>query len=218
MDGRTPPAEAGRAEEVGRSAQKRRAILDAATAAFLRNGYLGTSMDEIAAEAEVSKQTVYRQFGDKEALFTEIVLGTIDQVGEPFFAGIETLDDFVDLEADLRETAARLVSIVRNPRLLQLRRLVIGEAGRFPELGRTYYERGPGRSTEGLASRFRRLAEKGVLRVEDPELAAQHFNWLVLSIPLNRAMFSIEEKFTEAELRRYADEAVRVFLAAYAQP
>ena len=46
-------------------------------------------MDEIAAEPECSKQTVYRQFSDKERLFTEIVLGTIDQVGEPFFTGIE---------------------------------------------------------------------------------------------------------------------------------
>jgi TetR/AcrR family transcriptional repressor of mexJK operon len=218
MEGRTPSVEAGRPEDIGRSARKRRAILDAATAAFLRNGYLGTSMDEIAAEAGVSKQTVYRQFADKEGLFTEIVLGTIDEVGEPFFTGIETLHDSEDLEADLRQIAVQLVSVAGNPRLLQLRRLVIGEAGRFPELGRRYYERGPGRSTEGLASRFRRLAEKGLLLVNDPELAAQHFNWLILSIPLNRAMFSVEVDFTAAELRRYADEAVRVFLAAYGQP
>jgi AcrR family transcriptional regulator len=136
-------APAGEAEELGRSAQKRQAILDAATGAFLRNGYLGTSMDEIAAEAGVSKQTVYRQFTDKKALFTEIVLGTIDQVGEPFFSGVGTLDDPEDLEADLRQLARRLISVVRDPRLLQLRRLVIGEAGRFPELGRTYFERGP---------------------------------------------------------------------------
>jgi TetR/AcrR family transcriptional regulator, mexJK operon transcriptional repressor len=218
MEGRTPSVEAARPEDIGRSARKRRAILDAATAAFLRNGYLGTSMDEIAAEAGVSKQTVYRQFADKEGLFTEIVLGTIDEVGEPFFTGIETLHDSEDLEADLRQIAVQLVSVAGNPRLLQLRRLVIGEAGRFPELGRRYYERGPGRSTEGLASRFRRLAEKGLLLVDDPELAAQHFNWLILSIPLNRAMFSVEVDFTAAELRRYADEAVRVFLAAYGQP
>ena len=208
---------AGPLTAVGRSAQKREAILDAARTAFLRNGYLGTSMDEIAAEAGVSKQTVYRQFTDKEGLFTEIVLGTIDQVGDPFFTGIETLDDSEDLEADLREIAGQLVGVV-SPQLVQLRRLVIGEAGRFPELGRTYYERGPGRSAEGLASRFRRLAEKGLLQLDDADLAAQHFNWLVLSIPLNRAMFGVEEEFTAAELRRYADEAVRVFLAAYGQP
>jgi TetR/AcrR family transcriptional repressor of mexJK operon len=215
MDARSLPTRAAPPEE-GRSAQKRKAILEAATAAFLRNGYLGTSMDEIAAEAEVSKQTVYRQFADKESLFTEIVLGTIDQVGEPFFGGIESLDGSDDLGADLREIAGQLTGIL-TPQLLQLRRLVIGEAGRFPDLGRAYYERGPGRSTGLLASRFRSLAEKGLLRVDDPDLAAEHFNWLVLSTPLNHAMFSVEVNFTPAELERYADEAVRVFLAAYGQ-
>jgi TetR/AcrR family transcriptional regulator, mexJK operon transcriptional repressor len=101
--------------------------------------------------------------------------------------------------------------------LLQLRRLVIGEAGRFPELGRTYYERGPRRSTDTLASQFQVLAERGLLRLDDAPLAAQHFNWLVLSIPLNQAMFSVDLDFSPAELDRYADEAVRIFLAAYGQ-
>jgi TetR/AcrR family transcriptional regulator, mexJK operon transcriptional repressor len=207
-------AEQGGVEE-SRSARKRQGIIEAATAAFLRNGYLGTSMDEIAALAGVSKQTVYKQFADKERLFTEIVLGTIDHVGEPFFGGIGALEDGDDLEADLRNVAGRLIRVVSDPQLLQLRRLVIGEAGRFPELGRSYYERGPGRSSEMLASQFQVLAERGLLRLEDAQLAAQQFNWLILSIPLNQAMFSVDLDFTQAELDRYADEAVRIFLAAY---
>ena len=215
MESRSVANRTDRPDEGGRSAKKRRAIMEAATAAFLRNGYLGTSMDEIAALAGVSKQTVYKQFADKERLFTEIVLDTIDQVGEPFFGGIEALDETEDLEGDLRELAGQLISVVRDPRLLQLRRLVIGEAGRFPELGRTYYQRGPGRSTETLATRLQHLGERGLLRLDDAELAAQQFNWLVLSIPLNRAMFSGEVDLSAAELEHLADEAVRVFLAAY---
>ena len=202
-------------DDTGRSARKRRQIVEAAAAAFLRNGYLGTSMDEIAALAGVSKQTVYKQFADKERLFKEIVLDAIDRVGEPFFGGIDALEDTEDLEADLRKLAGQLMSVVRDPRLLQLRRLVIGEAGRFPELGRTYYERGPGRSADTLASQFRALAARGLLRVDDPTLAAQHFNWLVLSIPINQAMFSVDVDFPPDELDRYADQAVRIFLAAY---
>jgi TetR/AcrR family transcriptional regulator, mexJK operon transcriptional repressor len=210
-------AETGGPEDAGRTARKRQGIAEAATAAFLRNGYLGTSMDEIAALAGVSKQTVYKQFADKERLFTEIVLGIIDQVGEPFFGGIDALEDTEDLETDLRKLAGQLITIVTDPQLLQLRRLVIGEAGRFPELGRSYFERGPGRSTQTLASRFQLLAERGLLRLDDAHLAAQHFNWLVLSIPLNQAMFSVDLDFSPAELDRYADEAVRIFLAAYGQ-
>jgi TetR/AcrR family transcriptional repressor of mexJK operon len=215
MESRATATPTSGLEEASRSARKRQGILEAATATFLRSGYLGTSMDEVAALAGVSKQTVYKQFADKESLFTEIVLGTIDQVGEPFFGGLDTLEDSEDLETDLRRIAGQLISIVADPRLLQLRRLVIGEAGRFPDLGRTYYERGPGRSTEKLASRFRVLAERGLLLLDDAGLAAQHFNWLVLSIPLNQAMFSVDLDFTPAELDRYADEAVRIFLAAY---
>jgi TetR/AcrR family transcriptional regulator, mexJK operon transcriptional repressor len=208
-------AEKGDAEEASRSARKRREIVEAAITVFLRNGYVGTSMDEVAALAGVSKQTVYKQFGDKERLFTEIVLGTIDHVGEPFFGGIGALEDGDDLAAELRTVAGRLIGIVTDPRLLQLRRLVIGEAGRFPELGRTYYARGPGRSVATLAPRFQALAERGLLRIDDPQLAAQQFNWLVLSIPLNQAMFSADADFSRDELDHYADEAVRIFLAAY---
>lgn len=66
--------------------------------------------------------------------------------------------------------------------------LVIGEAARFPELGRTFYERGPERTIETLAAVFECLAERGALEVDDPRLAAAHFNWLAMSIPLNQAM------------------------------
>ena len=104
---------------------------------------------------------------------------------------------------------------MEDHRLLQHRRLVIGEAERFPELGRAYYERGPGRTADVLSTRFGHLAERGLLRVDDPSLASQEFVWLVLSIPLNRAMLSRGERFTDEELRRYADEAARVFFAAY---
>ena len=100
--------------------------------------------------------------------------------------------------------------------MLQLRRLVIGEASRFPELGRVFYEQGPGRTIAALAAAFERLAARGVLQLDDPLLAAAHFNWLVLSIPLNQAMLlGTDEPASAAELDRYADAGVRVFLAAY---
>ena len=93
---------------------------------------------------------------------------------------------------------------------------MIGEAGRFPELGRFFYERGPGRTIAALATAFERLAERGQLRVEDPLAAAAHFNWLIMSTPLNGAMLLGDDSPPSAEeLARYADTGVRVFLAAY---
>jgi TetR/AcrR family transcriptional regulator, mexJK operon transcriptional repressor len=198
-----------------RSARKRRAILEAARTAFLRNGYLGTSMDEIAASAGVSKQTVYKHFADKERLFVEIVTSTVDEVSDPVYQEVGELDTSADVASDLRELARRLLERVMQPRLLQLRRLVIGEAGRFPELGRVFYERGPGRTIGALAATFARLAAHGKLRVADPEVAAEQFNWLVMSAPLNEAMLlGTDEPLESAAVERHVAEAVRTFLAA----
>jgi TetR/AcrR family transcriptional regulator, mexJK operon transcriptional repressor len=202
-------------EENGRWVRKHRAILDAATAVFLRHGYLGASMDEVAARAGVSKQTVYTHFADKERLFTEIVAATVDEAGDLVHAEVRQLRDSGDLEADLRDLARRQLRLVMQPRLLALRRLVIAEATRFPALGRTFYERGAGRTVAALAETFARLAARDLLDVDDPLLAATHFNWLVMSAPVNQAMLLGRDDPDPAELDRFADGGVRAFLAAY---
>jgi TetR/AcrR family transcriptional regulator, mexJK operon transcriptional repressor len=193
--------------------------VEAATEVFLRNGYCGTSMDEIAARAAVSKQTVYKHFADKESLFAAIVTAAVDAAGDPVFGDATALATSDDLATDLRALARRQLEQVVQQRLMQLRRLVIGEANRFPELGRAFYERGGGRSTAALAAAFERLTSRGLLRARDPELAAAHFNWLVMSAPVNRAMLLGDDGIPNAaELDRYADGGVRAFLAAYGPP
>lgn len=173
-------------------------------------------MDEVAALAGVSKQTVYKHFADKERLFVEIVTATVNEVSDPVHQEVLALRDDGDVEANLRDLARRQLRSVMQPRLLALRRLVISEAVRFPELGRTFYERGPGRTIEALATAFERLAERGVLRLEDPALAASHFNWLIMSAPINEAMLLGHDGAPpQAQLKRCADSGVRAFLAAY---
>jgi AcrR family transcriptional regulator len=199
------------------SARKRRAIQDAARTLFLRNGYAGTSMDDIAALARVSKQTVYKHFADKQRLFTEFIAHDIAQVKGSTHALIEEMPNTQHLEQDLREFARQHLADVMEPQLLRMRRVLIGEAERFPELAQAWYENGPERSCAIFAGWFSTLDRRGLLRTPDPMLAAQHFNWLILSIPLNKAMASPSEQplFTRAELNHFADEGVRVFLAAY---
>jgi hypothetical protein len=105
-----------------------------------------------------------------------------------------------------------------TPALMQLRRLVIAESARFPELGRKFYEQGPGRTIAALAAAFERLAARGLLAVDDADLAASQFNWLVMSAALNQAMLLGRDHAAtkrELELERYADDGVRTFLAAY---
>ena len=179
---------------------------------FLRNGYLGTSMDEVAALAAVSKQTVYKHFADKESLFSEIVTGTVDEVGDPNTRRCSTSRQRRPRGRPARPRAPAAPRVMQ-PRVLQLRRLVIGEAGRFPQLGRSSTSAARGARSQALAEAFERLAPEGKLKLDDPALAAAHFNWLVMSIPLNQAMLLGEDE--QPDLDRYADEGVRVFLAAY---
>ncbi|MEV8420422.1 TetR/AcrR family transcriptional regulator [Streptomyces niveus] len=202
-------------EPGGRSARKHQAIMEAATAAFMAKGYAGTSMDDIAKLAAVSKQTVYKHFADKEKLFAEIILATTDRVDAmiDLVAGIPT--DADALEENLLRLARQFLTALTQPQVLQLRRLIIANADTFPDLGAAWYEQGFERVLATLAATFQRLADQGLLRIDDPLLAANHFSGMLLWIPVNKAMFHGGPQHTQAELDHYADEGVRVFLAAY---
>jgi TetR/AcrR family transcriptional regulator, mexJK operon transcriptional repressor len=207
----------GVGNEEGRSARKRRLIMESATTLFLRNGYQGTSMDEVAALAAVSKQTVYKNFTDKEGLFSEIIMSVTTTVDAFIKLIADKLHNSEDLAADLPALARQYLHSVMRPQVLQMRRLLVGEASRFPELARTYYEQAPERVLTALAPELKHLDERGLLRVDDPALAAKHFAFLVLGVALDKAMFFGDTPaFTEEELNHLADEGVRVFLAAYA--
>ena len=199
-----------------RYARKHAAILRAGRDVFLANGYLGASMDAIAARARVSKQTVYSHFADKERLFIEIVTATVDAVSDPVHAEVLALRDSGDPRRDLTDLARRQLAGVMAPELIALRRLVIAEAPRFPELGQAFYERGPGRTMSALGDAFTCLHERGALNAPDPERAARHFNWLLMGEPLNRAMFDRQAgQLGDDAIAAWASDAVDAFLAAY---
>jgi TetR/AcrR family transcriptional regulator, mexJK operon transcriptional repressor len=198
-----------------RTQRKKQAIVDAATLLFLQQGYQGTSMDQIAAAAAVSKQTVYTQFNDKERLFSSIVLG-ITERAEAIAA---TIDDLFEEIAELDDGLTRLARVysaaVVHPQVLQLRRLIISEADRFPDLAQTYFERAPGRGLEAIAAGLGRLAERTRLRIDDPATAAVHFAYLVLGPIIDKALFHPNSKIGDAEIAHYSDAGVDAFLAAY---
>jgi TetR/AcrR family transcriptional repressor of mexJK operon len=200
----------------GRSARKRQAVLHSARQLFLEKGYSGTSMDEVAALAEVSKVTIYKHFSDKHSLFVAVVTEAIDDAKAGSQTLVDQLGSSTDVERDLRDFARRHVALVTQPHLIQMRRMIIAEAHRFPGLAKAWHRIGPERAHATLASQIDRLVERGLLDAPDPLLAAQLLNYLILSVPLNDAMFTGRDKpYTRRYLNRYADEAVRVFLAAY---
>jgi AcrR family transcriptional regulator len=176
-------------------------------------------MDEVAAAADVSKVTIYKHFSDKQTLFTAVVTDAIDEAKAASLTLVDQLGVSTDIDSDLREFARRHVALVTQPHLVQMRRMIIAEAHRFPDLARTWHRSGPQRGHVTLAGQIDRLVDRGLLDAPDALVAAQMLNYLILSVPLNEAMFTTRAKpFSRRYLYRYADEGVRVFLAAYGRP
>jgi TetR/AcrR family transcriptional repressor of mexJK operon len=202
----------------GRTARQRQAIVTAAREVFLRHGFVGATMDQVAAGASVSKQTLYKQFTDKQNLFAEVVLETIlTDLFERLSGAADTLESSTDVREGLRALADGYLHGLLQPEVIRLRRLVIGEADRFPDVGRAWFDQGFERTLVLLGESLQRVAERGQLRkLDDPTMAAYHFAGLVMYQPMNQALFTgTEPRRSEAELRRIADAAVDVFLAAY---
>lgn len=198
-----------------RSATKRAAVLGAATDLFLTLGYDRTTMEQIADRASVSKPTVYRFFGDKEALFAEVVLETLDRSGTPFRASLQKLSTSRNVERDLNRVARDYIAMVTQPSVVGLRRLVIGASTQLPHIAAAYYRRAPDQTLRALEDALDGLNRRGALRIEDPSEAAAHFAMLVIGRALDKSLFCPDRPFTAAQLREHARTGVAVFLSAY---
>ena len=202
-----------------RITRSRALIMGAAARVFLQRGFPGTSVDDIAAEAGVSKRTVYNVFDDKEQLFRAIIgeaIATAERFSQDFAATTAEADD---VEAALTSLARELAVSVLSGRVVPLRRLLIGEASRFPEFAAEYYERAPGRVMAAVATALRTLDERGLLRIDDADLAAEHFAFLAIGPSLDRALFDLASDTDATTAERAVERAehgAAAFLRAYA--
>ncbi|MGH1578827.1 TetR/AcrR family transcriptional regulator [Planktotalea sp.] len=189
---------------------KQSRILDAAIKVFSQAGYSHTSMDRIAAEAGITKPTLYQYYPSKDILFRTMMAAHRDVIMLPFESAGK-----VGLVEQLIEFAWAYADTVMRPDFLSLARLIIGEAHRFPDIGREYQESGPDKVLEGLMGFLERHRAQGALDFEDAELAAQDFWGLILSAPRNRALHIPDEQISHEKLARYVHNGIRVFLLAY---
>jgi len=218
----TRPRRGGRSVERPRAddprvVRSRAALVDAARTLFLRKGYAGTTMEEIAALAGLTKRTVYNNFADKNALFTQIVADVI-VYAEEFARGLRAEFNVGITAANLRPTfddvGRRLALGIVRPEVVALRRLLIGEARGFPALATEYFDRAPGQVIDALASGFEHLGQVGLLRVGDARRAAAQFAYLVAGEPLDRAML-VGTTPPREHVIACAREGVQTFLARY---
>ncbi len=194
---------------------KRKSILEAAAEVFCRQGFTGASIDEIAAEACVSRQTVYNHYREKENLFTAVVEDVMDRANAMLFTTLSTFPEKPDnLEDDLVAFAVRLShNCICNQDGKFLRKLVQSEGERYPHLFESWRQHGPGKIGTALAALFARLAHKNFLEIDDFDVAARQFLALVNADLQMSTLFGVTP--TEAELDTAARNAVRTFMRAY---
>jgi TetR/AcrR family transcriptional repressor of mexJK operon len=198
--------------------RSRAAVVDAARTLFMEQGYAGTTMNDIARRAGLTKRTLYNNYVDKEALFRLIVSDVI-AVAETFArelrAELATGITAANLREKLHDVAERMAtSIVRTP-VVSLRRLLIGESRLFPELAQEYFDRAPGQVLGVLTDSFERLIRAGVLRTApslDAHRAAAQFAYLVVGETLDRAMLTGLVP-NDDEVRACAHDGVEQFLS-----
>ncbi|WP_431100848.1 TetR/AcrR family transcriptional regulator [Roseateles noduli] len=194
-----------------RDPERCRRILEAARNHFNEHGLERASVDAIAADAGVSKMTVYSNFGSKEGLFQAVVRNrTAAVVAET--PGAEGLDPDQPEEA-LMAVGARFLALARGDALGAMR-AVYGVAGVQPETCRAFYKEGPERVNSELAAYLRRAHSAGTLNVGNPLQAADLFLSMFLGSGHIRGLLKIEMP-DPRENRALLREAVRVFMAAY---
>jgi len=160
-----------------RKQERREAILAIAARSFLEQGYAGTSMSAIAAELGGSKATLWSYFRSKEELFEAV----LEDRTSAYRAEVETmLDPHGDLHVTLFRYCSSFIAKVTHPDSLALHRLVAAESGRFPEVGRIFYERAPRLTQLRLATFLEAHMVEGRLRRDDPLQTARALTYLCL--------------------------------------
>jgi TetR/AcrR family transcriptional regulator, mexJK operon transcriptional repressor len=199
-----------------RVVRSRAAIVEAAAEVFLERGYVATRVGDVASRAGVARRTIHNLYETKEQLFHAALTEALDTAERFSLEVADPLGGGDDVEDWLRDTGLRLARAVLGGRIVPLRRLLIAEAARFPELARDYYERAPGRVMTALAGALRRFDERGALRVEDPPMAAEHFAFLVIGASLDRALFDADgTRLSPEAVESRATAGVDAFLRAY---
>jgi AcrR family transcriptional regulator len=192
---------------------RRQAIIDVAREVFLHEGYAATSMSTIAARVGGSKGTLYNYFPSKECLFSALM--EAENEGHPW-ASAAIDPGGRDLPAVLADIGARFLDFIMSDRVQELHRLVIAECERFPELGRTFYDNGPRQGVALVAGLMEREMAAGRLIRKDPEMTAMVFLELCKSGIHQKRLWNIETHISPERKAANVEEAVRVFLAAYA--
>ena len=190
-------------------------ILDVAAEVFIAEGFAAASTNQIARLAKASKTTFYSRFPTKENLFLAVIERRMTRI----FEQVATFQDGLDLRTSLEKFGANLLQIALSPDQIALIRVVSMEAGRYPELAKRFYEKGPRRGEEALATYLALQIKAGYLRDEDPLVMAGHLVSLCTGSAVRGFVLGVTtQPPTERSLSKHLKSVVTLFMRAYGRP
>lgn len=191
---------------------KRKAILEAAKCLFIQNGYDGSSMDAIAAEAGVSKLTVYSHFTDKETLFACAIESKCAEQLPPLFFELAPNTPIRDA---LLAVGHGFNSLINSKESLAMHRLMVAQGTQNPRLAQLFYNAGPLRVIQGMQRLLEQAHARQLLQISNSEHAAEHFFCLIKGGCNFRLLMGISEPLNAGQADAHVREVVELFARAY---
>ncbi|CCE08049.1 Transcriptional regulator, TetR family [Bradyrhizobium sp. STM 3843] len=192
------------------------AILDAAQRLFLEAGYDGVNLEQVGQAAGVSRQTVYNQFGSKDAVFQEVVERHWQTVRQETASAFAEMENLQSPAAMLRSFASALLRFVTETDQVAFTRLVIAESRSRPWIAAEFYRAGKEPILRAFAGALAAMTSKGLLTCAQPELAAHQFMGLVQEFVIWPKVMAIGDALAELPPSEVViDEAVTMFLKRY---
>ncbi|MEX0283809.1 MAG: TetR/AcrR family transcriptional regulator [Paracoccaceae bacterium] len=197
---------------VVRTGRKFQQVLDGAREVFLRDGFEGASVDDIARAAGVSKATLYSYFPDKRLLFMEVAQAECNAMAD---RTDNMINDSNPPREVLTTAASQLVPFLLSKFSQSVFRICVAERDRFPELGRAFYAAGPEMGRRRISEYLEEAVSRGELIIDDIPMAAEQFSELCKVKLWNRAAFGVQTEFTQNEIDHVVANAVETFMARY---
>lgn len=190
---------------------RRLSFVQAAGKLFVEQGFGAVTMEAIAAEAKASKVTLYSYFPCKDDLFGAFAA----ESGKGIIDTLETSKEEDGLQATLQHLGMAYLNLVTRQEIVNVNRLIIGEAGRFPQLSLIFYENGPRQTLISICNVLDSLMQRGLLRRAELRRTGLYFKALCEAGLVERQLWGLDHPPAEEKLREAVDAAIEAFLPAY---
>jgi TetR/AcrR family transcriptional regulator, mexJK operon transcriptional repressor len=198
--------------ETGAREIRRAAFVKAGREEFFSRGFAGAVMSSVAARVGGSKTTLWTYFPSKEDLFAAVVDDIVEKYGEALTVDLKSGES---IRSILQRFATAMMNTILSEPILHLHRLVIGESGRFPQIGALLYERGAKRGKARLSVFMANAMKNGELREGDPDVATRQFTELCKSGCFQMALLGMMDDVTPEAAAADIAQSVDTFLRAW---